>query len=243
MKPQPVPPASPDLDIALEFERRPLASQGIYGSLRRRIVDLALRPGELLSRATLAKEYGVSQTPVRDAFFRLDREGLVKIFPQSRTVVAKIDVAHARETQFLRMALEIEVAKTLAARRDAQPTATARRILDLQFRAQEDGHLERFATLDRHFHYSLCEAAGHPDLWHVISERSGHIDRLRALNLPDPGKATSILAAHAQILEAVEACDAAASEAAVRHHLSGTLSAVARIMERFPDYFDGHGEA
>ncbi len=227
-----------DIDIDFDLERRPLASKSIYGSLRRRIVDLQLRPGELLARAQLASEYGVSQTPVRDAFFQLQREGLVEIFPQSRTVVAKINVAHARETQFLRMALEIEVGKTLAAAGDPALTARARQVLQLQIRALEEERLERFSALDRYFHLSLCEAAGHPALWHMISERSGHIDRLRALNLPDPGKANAIIAAHGQILDAIAAGDAAACEAAVRLHLSGTLSAVRVISERFPDYFD-----
>lgn len=227
-----------DIGLDFDFERRPLASQSIYGSLRRRIVDLRLRPGELVSRAQLAGEYGVSQTPVRDAFFQLQREGLVEIFPQSRTLVAKINVAHARETQFLRMALEIEVGKTLAATGDPTRIALSRHVLQLQVRALDENRLERFSALDRHFHLSLCEAAGHPDLWHMISERSGHIDRLRALNLPDPGKANAIIAAHGQILDAIEAGDAAACEAAVRLHLSGTLSAVRAICERFPDYFD-----
>lgn len=225
-------------DLDLDLERRPLASQSIYGSLRRRIVDLRLRPGELLARAQLAVEYGVSQTPVRDAFFQLQREGLVEIFPQSRTVVAKINVAHARQTQFLRMALEIEVGKTLAATGDPQRIAVARHVLELQARALEEDRLERFSALDRYFHLSLCKAAGHPELWHMIAERSGHIDRLRALNLPDPGKANAIVAAHGQILDAIEAGDVTACEAAVRLHLSGTLSAVPLICERYPDYFD-----
>lgn len=238
MKPHLVPTDVSDFDLSREFDRRPLASQGIYGSLRRRIVDLALRPGELLSRATLAKEYGVSQTPVRDAFFRLEREGLVEIFPQSRTLVAKINLSHARETQFLRVALEIEVAKLLVQARDPVTTTLARHVLQLQARALDEERLERFAVLDRHFHLSLCEAAGYPDLWHMISERSGHIDRLRALNLPDPGKANAIIAAHTEILDAIDAGDAVACEAAVRLHLSGTLSAVPAIKERFPHYFN-----
>ena len=89
-----------DIATLADLDRRPLASQGIYAALRRRIIDLELKPGALLSRTQLAEEYAVSQTPVRDAFLRLEREKLVEIFPQSRTVVAKIDIAHARETQF-----------------------------------------------------------------------------------------------------------------------------------------------
>ena len=238
-------PAAADFDYPFAVEPRPLASQGIYGSLRRRIVDLQLKPGEILSRAKLAEEYGVSQTPVRDAFFQLQREGLVKIFPQSRTVVTKIDVVQARETQFLRLALEIEVVKALAGGQVPSPTFGARAVLQKQVIALDVGHLDRFAALDRHFHFSLCDAAGYPVVYDVIAERSGHIDRLRTLNLPDPGKATGVVAAHTQILDAIDDGDAAAAEGAMRAHLSGTLSAIAAIRERYSAYFDraGSGKA
>ncbi|MEN3162978.1 GntR family transcriptional regulator [Tistrella mobilis] len=227
-----------DIATLADLDRRPLASQGIYAALRRRIIDLELKPGALLSRTQLAEEYAVSQTPVRDAFLRLEREKLVEIFPQSRTVVAKIDIAHARETQFLRLAIEIEVAKTIARHQTpADLTAYARRLLHLQGQAFADGDIERFSILDRHFHLALYDAVGHPDLWYMIAERSGHIDRLRALNLVDPGKAQGILDYHGRILDRIDAGDTAGVEEAVRGHLSGTLSAVARIMERHPDYF------
>ena len=72
----------------------------------------------------------------------------------------------------------------------------------------------------------------------MISERSGHIDRLRALNLPDPGKVTGILQCHAEILSGIETGDAAAAEDAVRRHLSGTLSALPSIIGRYPEYLE-----
>ncbi|MBO0663597.1 GntR family transcriptional regulator [Jiella sp. MQZ9-1] len=227
-----------EVEFPRDVERRPLASRGIYGSLRRRIVDLRLKPGALLSRAQLAEEYGVSQTPVRDAFFQLQREGLVEIFPQSRSLVAKINVDHARETQFLRIALEVEVVKCLAIQADAGITAPARRIVQAQMVAVDEDDLERFSILDQQFHYALCDAAGYPRLLRVIAERSGHIDRLRRLSLPDPGKITTILTCHDAILTAIEAADVAAAEDAVRRHLSGTLSALPSIMQRYAEFME-----
>lgn len=217
--------------------RRVSASQQIHEDLRERIVTLELAPGRPLSRPELADQYDVSQTPVRDAMMRLEEEGLLVVRPQSRTEVSKIDVAQARETQFLRLSVELEVARRLAAARDPAKTAPARRILAQQETALAVGDIEHFARLDRAFHHALCDAAGVGELWRLIASRSGHIDRLRNLNLPDPGKPAEILVYHHRILDAIEAGDAGLAETAVRGHLAGTLASVSQIMTRWPSYF------
>lgn len=217
--------------------RRISASQQIHDMLRERIVSLELAPGQNLSRNELAEYYGVSQTPVRDAMLKLEEEGLLVIYPQSKTEVSKIDVEQARETQFLRLSVELEVTRRLAAGSGREKLARARSILAVQERALEAGDMESFARLDRQFHGSLYEAAGVANLYRLVTSRSGHIDRLRNLNLPDPGKPANILFYHKRILDAVEAGDKQGTEAAVREHLSGTLAQANDIMARHPDYF------
>jgi GntR family transcriptional regulator, rspAB operon transcriptional repressor len=217
---------------------RPIsASQQIYDALRTRIVSLKLIPGENLSRAEIAEYYGVSQTPVRDAMMKLEEDGLLVVFPQSKTEVSRIDIRQAQETQFLRLAVELEVAHKLSRMDDKRPLVPVRKILEEQQTALKNDNLERLATLDRSFHYALCEAAGVANLWQLVSARSGHIDRLRNLNLPDPGKGANILLFHGRILSALESGHANEAEEAVRGHLSGTLSQLDRIIARYPDYF------
>ncbi|MBB4121804.1 GntR family transcriptional regulator [Martelella radicis] len=217
--------------------KRASASDQIHAALRARIVSLDLEPGRNLSRQEIAAYYGVSQTPVRDAMLRLEEEGLLVIFPQSKTEVSMIDVEQARETQFLRLSVELEVARRLSERADKTVLATAARVLSLQKATLAENDLERFAQLDRLFHQSLCEAAGVSNLWELIGSRSGHIDRLRNLTLPDPGKPASIIHYHSLILDSIAAGDAPAAEAAVRAHLSGTLSQIEEVKARHPDYF------
>jgi GntR family transcriptional regulator, rspAB operon transcriptional repressor len=74
-------------------------------------------------------------------------------------------------------------------------------------------------------------------LWHLISDRSGHIDRLRRLNLPDPGKIAEVIRHHEAILAAISSGNRGAVEDAVRTHLSGTLAATQKIMDQHPQYF------
>lgn len=233
-----------ELQIAVEptqtftIDRRAPAALQIYEDLRAKILSLKLEPGAALSRSNLADSYGLSQTPVRDAFLKLQQEGLVEVYPQSRTIVTKIDVDQARETQFLRTSVEIEMIRVLALDPDKQKLAPAQQILSQQRLAVlQHGNLSSFSLLDRSFHLSLCTTVGYPQLWEMIVRRSGHIDRLRNLNLPDPGKAAAILADHTEILQAAISSNVAEAESAVRKHLSGTLNAVEEIKERYPGYF------
>ncbi len=217
--------------------RRISASEQIHAALRERIVTLELAPGRNLSRQEIAAYYGVSQTPVRDAMLKLEEEGLLVIFPQSKTEVSKIDVEQARETQFLRLSIELEVARRLAGSHDRRALASATKVLSFQKSALTENDLERFSRLDRLFHRALCEAAGVSNLWDLIVSRSGHIDRLRNLNLPDPGKPANIIHYHSLILDRIAAGDTSAAVDAVRSHLSGTLAQIDDIKSRYPKYF------
>ncbi|MCF6369687.1 GntR family transcriptional regulator [Rhizobium halophilum] len=218
--------------------RRTSTSHQLYEQLRERIIALELPPALQLSRNELAEAYGVSQTPVRDALQMLEKEGLVIVYPQSRTEVTRIDLRHARETQFLRMSLELEVIRALTVEQGHPAVDQVARLVQLQDTALNvDKDLERFALLDRQFHRVMFEAAGVPDLWALIQSRSGHIDRLRKLNLMDPGKAATILAAHREIVGHLQARDLSSAHEAVRRHLSGTLAKVEEIQRAHPEFF------
>lgn len=110
--------------------RRASASVALHDSLRERILNLDLAPGQYISRSEIAADYEVSLTPVRDALIKLEEEGLIHIYPQSKTEVSKIDLAHARETHFLRLSLELEIVSRLAAmarkRRCSRPARASR---------------------------------------------------------------------------------------------------------------------
>lgn len=218
--------------------KRTSTSHQLYELLRSRIIALELPPGMQLSRNDLAAFYGVSQTPVRDALQMLEKEGLVIVFPQSRTEVTRIDLAQARETQFLRMSLELEVTRALSCDAGQPAVLQVERIVQLQETALTiDRDMDRFSQLDRQFHQTMFEAAGVPDLWMLIQSRSGHIDRLRKLNLMDPGKAATILDAHREIAARMREQDVTGAQDAVRRHLSGTLAKVDEIRKAHAQYF------
>lgn len=216
---------------------RVTAVQQVYDVLRRRIVTLDLPPGTVLSLKELAEEFGVSPTPVREALILLGEEGLVDIFPQSRTAVAHINVQSAREAHFLRRSVEVEIARLLAAGMADEDAAGLGTLIARQKAAQAAGDLTAFTDADNAFHETMYRLAGVGGLWDLIDAQRAHLDRLRRLHLPTKGKTQKIIREHEEILAAIAGHDADRAEAAVRNHLKETVSYTEELRSHFPEYF------
>jgi DNA-binding GntR family transcriptional regulator len=218
------------------LDRDRQAAPQVFERLRKLITSLALPPGSPLSRNSLAEQFGVSSTPIRDALMRLEEEGLVEVFPQYATVVSRIDVGLAQQAHFLRQALELEIVKALALQHDDALVDELNGTIALQQKFAKAGDFEKFMAADNDFHAQLYAATSNQDLWDLVRSRSGHIDRLRRLHLPSPGKAQDIVRHHKLIVTAISANQPDDAQRHLRKHLSGTLGYLAEIRTRFPEY-------
>jgi DNA-binding GntR family transcriptional regulator len=221
------------------LDRGRQAAPQVFERLRDMIVSLLLPPGSALSRAALAAQFGVSSTPIRDALMRLEEEGLVDVFPQHATVVSRIDVRLAQQAHFLRQALELEIVRLLAGGRDEALGAELTRTIARQQQFAKAGDFEQFMAADNDFHALLYAAADKQDLWALVRSRGGHIDRLRRLHLPSPGKAQDIVRHHRLITRAIGAGEPEEAQRHLRTHLSGTLNYLDTIRGRYPEYLNG----
>ncbi|MEJ8572005.1 GntR family transcriptional regulator [Microbaculum marinum] len=234
---RPVGAADPFADVQID-RKKPAAAQ-VYDQLRSAIISLAIPPGATLARAVLAERFGVSQTPVREALLRLEEEGLVDTFPQSATLVSQIDLQSVSEAQFLRLSVEMETVRMLACGISEPDLEPIEALIDRQEQDLRRDDIWGFADTDREMHRTMLQIAGVPGLWSVIRSRSGHLDRLRHLHLPTPGKAQSVVVEHRAILEAIRKGDPGAAQNALRAHLSGTIASVEELRERYPGYLKG----
>ena len=231
-----------DLLLAFNVVRRtaraPTAAGRVYSGLRERILNLDLPPRTTLVRAQIASDYEVSQTPVREALLQLEQDGLIKTYPQSRTVVTEIDLEQLAEAHFLRVAVETEVVRSLCLRQDPALTHKAHAILQMQ--ATLEGNTTEttlFNELDTAFHEALFLAAGQPNLHLLLRSRMGHLARARRLDLPSEGKMKAILHGHRAILKGIDSGIEAQATAAMRDHLSGTISRLDRLVKEHPGFF------
>ena len=218
------------------LDRDRQAAPQVFERLRGMIISLELPPGSPLSRAALAAQFGVSSTPIRDALMRLEEEGLVDVFPQYATVVSRVDVRLAQQAHFLRQAVELEIVRALALRHDDAFPAELNATIARQQKFAKAGDFEKFMAADNEFHAQLYAATDKHDIWSLVRSRSGHIDRLRRLHLPSPGKAQDIVRHHKLIAKSIDAGEPEEAQKHLRTHLSGTLSELARIRARYPEY-------
>lgn len=208
------------------------ASALVYSEVRSRIVSLQLPPQTTLSRAELAEQFNVSQSPVREAILRLEQDGLVASYPQSRTEVTKIDVARIREEHFLRIATECEVVRQLSRLQPQTALAKAKGVIKMQEALVDD--IEQaglFRQLDEAFHAALFAGAGQSNLHAHVTARCGNLARVRSLDLPRAVKMVSVLKGHRAAIEMIEAGDGEAAARAMRGHLSGTMERLPEIIK------------
>lgn len=226
-------------DIALELGRsaEPIARQ-VARVLRRAIVTMQFRPGEMLSEQDIADRLGVSRSPVREAFIKLGEAGLVRILPQRGTQVVKISQRSVEDARFIREALECAVAREAARMRDRVSLAALADSLARQRRAARAKDVHGFFPFDEDFHRLLAEAAGRPAAWRAVEDVKPQMDRVRFLSMEDATPLDVLVRQHAAILDAVKAGNAQAAEAAMRTHLTEILRSLPELAARRPDLFD-----
>lgn len=210
----------------------------VYRELRERIINFDLPPGTTLSRNELTRQFGVSQTPVREALQRLDQQGLVLIYPQSKTVVSRIDVRQLSESQFLRVSIETEVVRKLAKSDKPETIRRAQAILDMQKVLNGTSEeMPMFNELDRSFHLTLFEGVGMENLHAMLLDRLGHLHRGQYLELPRKSKMQTTIETHQAILDGILSGNPEVAAEAMRKHLSGTIKRAEALRAKFPDYF------
>ncbi|GJD51492.1 HTH-type transcriptional repressor RspR [Methylobacterium crusticola] len=223
----------------LEVAKAPVgsAAERVEAALRRSIIALEVAPGARLSEQEIAARHGVSRQPVREAFIGLSRTRLVEVLPQRGTVVVKISVARLMQARFVREAIETAVARRACEGFDAAIRRRIDAVLEVQARTAAGGDHAGFQRADALFHAALAEGAGCPLAWEAVQDVKAHLDRACQLTLPDAAAMRPLVDQHRAILAAIDARDADAAAAAMRHHLTEILRALPRIEAEHPDLF------
>lgn len=211
------------------------ATDQVFQALYTAIITLELPPGTKVSEAEVAKKLGVSRQPVRDAFYRLSEQHLIRIRPQRATVITPISEQALLDARFIRTAIEVECIRAAAERITDEGVEKLENLLNLQNSAiASDDHLA-FHKHDDDFHYTICEIAGYPHAWKLIRQQKLHMDRIRYLSLALSAK--SAFDEHKKILDCLRKRDGRNAEALVRLHLSKIIQILEHVREAHPEYF------
>lgn len=203
-------------------------AERVYKELRRRIRDLVLPPGTPIRKDEIALEFGVSRAPVSEAVGRLADEVLVDVFPQHGSFVAPVRAADVRESLFIRIALEVEAARRVAAIANTRLIERLEANLADQAQALTRNDIPAFYDLDEDMHATIFGALGYARAVRLLDAARAPLDRPRRLALPEPGRADATFLEHRRLVDAIASGDAELAAAAMRAH----LSMVARTVEQ-----------
>lgn len=210
----------------------------VYETLLDQIVSLDILPGTKLSETEVARRFGVSRQPVRNAFTKLGSEDLLLIRPQKATKVRGFSMERLELARLVRRAVELEVVYSAIQVWDSAREAQLAENLDLQERALGDGDLAGFHALDYDFHKLIYVLGGKPTAFEVMLECKQKVDRLCMLGLEKDKAASVILADHHEIARGLALGDLGKAQGSVRKHLSRLDDTIAFIHERHPEYFE-----
>jgi DNA-binding GntR family transcriptional regulator len=209
----------------------------IHARLKEAIVSGALPPGAAIDKPGLCLRFGVSRLPVTTAINRLAYERLVLIEPQKGSYVAPIRLDDVVQWMTARRALEVEVAARAARGLPATHLAEMDRNLRYQQAAIGGQDYDGFLRLDIAFHRLLTDGLALHRVAELLESPRAHLDRVRRLLLPEPGRMEATLAEHRAILEAIEARSPRRAEAAMRRHLDIVLERLIAYERLHPDFF------
>ena len=198
-----------------------------YAAIKSAITSMALRPGDACMESSIASELGISKTPVRSALDRLDAEGLVETIPFKGTFVRNVSVADVREILEVRRGLEGLAVRLWIERVPAADTADLRALVDGADASMQRGDVDEATTAIRDFHDVLIERVGNPRLTAIYAGFSGQMARIRTITGHIAGRVEASGREHREIVDAIEAADVTAAEAACDAHLQGLMEAYA----------------
>jgi DNA-binding GntR family transcriptional regulator len=198
---------------------------------------MELRPFQELSEARLAAELGVSRTPVREAFARLARRGLVDILPQRGTRVSPLSEKLIAKSRFIREALERPLARLAAEKLTPEIASLLMREIALQTTFANLSDDQSFLQSDDRFHGLIAKAAGFEAIWDDVREAKFHMDRVRRLSLLSQEHMFFIVGEHEEILARLKDHDVEGAERSITIHLVSVTRELDLIREAHPEYF------
>lgn len=213
--------------MAVAFKTKNIA---VYEALRKDIIDGKLKPGQKVIMSDLAKRFGLSEIPVREAIRRLESDGYVEFTPHVGAVVSKINEKEFVEIYLIRIELEA------LATRLAVPHVTPadidyldRKNHDMQLAVQQN-QPEKLGALNKDFHLRIYQAGPYPYLFKLISDLWEKVERTQSVFAYVPERAPASVAEHAQIIQALRAKDLASAETLIKRQKSRTMTALQKYI-------------
>jgi DNA-binding GntR family transcriptional regulator len=204
----------------------------VTDAVREAIVSGKFALGEKLSEGTLAQQFGVSRTPVREALKQLEREGLVEINPRVGTCVSKPTEQEISELFTVKEVLEGLAAGLLAKRGDVTELKDLEKALQDMEQAVKLEDTHAYVEANDRFHDAIIKGSGNSKLQFHFSLLINQLPykRFVFLTLDQPQRLEKSVMEHRQIVEAIQSKNAQIAEQMMREHVTASRSKLMQII-------------
>jgi DNA-binding GntR family transcriptional regulator len=198
----------------------------VYKKLRQAIIKGKLKPGEKIVMADLAKAFGLSETPVREAIRRLESDGYVQFTPHTGAIVTNIDESELVEVYLIRIQLEAlatRLASPHTSEKDIDFLKKTNREMEI---AIEERRYEDLGALNKAFHLRIYKAAPFPRLYKMICDLWDTFERWPSVFAYVPKRAVASVREHKKIIAALAARDTDLADRLMKEQKERALGAL-----------------
>lgn len=197
-----------------------------YDRLRESILLGQMVPGDIYNEMALAKEMGVSRTPVREALLELSSQGLVTFLPRKGVQVNYFTERDVEEVYEIRNAIELAVVEKVARNAASVSFGKVEKALVENAKAADKQDAKAFLRADRALHHELAALSGNRRMMAIISNLRDIIHLMSVEALTKPHRLEEVSVEHGQVVEAMRAGDVDKAIDAMRYHMEMSKRAV-----------------
>jgi len=208
------------------FKERKSLGQNVFEYLKNAIIDQTIEPGSRLVESKIADMLGISRTPLREAFHKLEREDWIKKNPSGGFQVVLLTKDEIEQTFGIRSVLEAYAARLATENyqgKDLIPLENKVKEFKKCIDTKDSAKLQQINTEFHNLLYSLSKS---PKLIKMINQLRAQISRFRQIILKQDGYAKKSSEDHAKMLEAIKIRDCDTVEKLVRAHIIKGKTAV-----------------
>ncbi|HEY6838726.1 MAG TPA: GntR family transcriptional regulator [Geobacteraceae bacterium] len=184
------------------IEKHLTLRESILEAIRDAIMRGALKPGEKVAEPELAERFGISRTPIREAFRQLESEGYLTVIPRKGAVVVSFSERDVDEFYAIKSILEGYAARRACEKLTPREIEKLQAINDKLRQLAEEGDVKHFFKVHNDFHELFIKAADNEKLSELIDNLVGKFQRLRIASLSLPGRMKISVLEHEKIIEA-----------------------------------------
>jgi len=212
------------------IERRSLKEEAL-SRVKEFIMKGRYVPGQRIVIDTLAKELGVSVTPVREALHHLAAEGLVSVEPRKGFTVKKWEPKEIEDLLYLRMYLEKLATRLFIERASERDIEELSMIVKQMDSAVQSSDLEALTMFNSQFHNKIVQGSGNEELHKIMESLSAKLHRVRILSLSYPGRMEQSCIEHKAIFDAIKERNVISAEKAVEEHIKNVMTTLLKRVQ------------